>query len=177
MNIVDAEDALKTMHIIADTREQDTNRARRRYAAFGCPVDRAKLDFGDYSALFYLPDNKVFTLADKASVERKMNLDELCMCFCQARKRFTREFERANAAGARIYLLVEGASWEDAYAGKYRSQMSPEALVASMTAWMARYDCHIIMCDEETTGRLIRDILYREGKERLMKMAEGSEDG
>lgn len=131
-----------------------------------CPSARCKLDFGDYSASFEL-DGKVYSLTQKVAVERKMSLGELCQCFGQNRARFEREFERARKAGARLYLLVEDATWERAYAGAYRSRMSPQSLTASLCTWLARYDCRLIFCDPETSGYLIKDILYREGKERM----------
>ena len=170
MHPIDIESTLKTMVITVDSREQATEQSKRRYADFGVPWERGKLDFGDYSAVFTLPDGTEFSLKDKAVVERKMNLSEICGCFTHVRPRFTREFERARQAGARTYLLIEDASWEKAYNGKYRSQMKPQALVASMFAWLARYDCQIIMCKVETSGKLIHDILYREAKERLQSL-------
>lgn len=170
MHPIDVESTLKTMVCICDSREQETKQSKRRYADFGVPWERGKLDFGDYSAVFTLPDGTEFSLKDKAVVERKMSLTECCGCFTHDRQRFTREFERAKQAGARTYLLIENASWELAYNGKYRSQMKPQALIASVLAWLARYDCQIIMCKAETSGRLIHDILYREGKERLTAM-------
>ncbi len=45
--------------------------------------------------------------------------------------------------------------------------MKPQALVASLTAWLARYNCQLIFCKSETTGKLIKELLYRELKERL----------
>ena len=96
-----------------------------------------------------------------------MDLDELAQCYCNGRKRFEREFERAQTAGAKIYLLVENATWEDAYMGNYRSKMSPQSLTASMLAWLARYRCQLIFCRQRTSGRLIYDILYREAREHL----------
>lgn len=57
-----------------------------------------------------------------------------------------------------------------AYHGYYRSQMRPQALVASMTTWMARYDTPIVMCNAETSGQLIYDILYREMKEAMINL-------
>ena len=51
--------------------------------------------------------------------------------------------------------------------GHYRSRMDPHALLASMTAWLARYRCQVLFCQPETTGALLREILYREAKERL----------
>lgn len=59
---------------------------------------------------------------------------------------------------------------ECGYAGKYRSRMQPKAFVASLTAWLARYNCQIIFCEPATTGKLIREVLYRELKERLEVM-------
>ena len=56
------------------------------------------------------------------------------------------------------------------YAGKYRSRMQQKAFVASLTAWLARYNCQIIFCEPATTGKLIREVLYRELKERLEVM-------
>ena len=167
MHPIDVFSTLETMSILVDTREQPTQRAQRRYKQFGCKWERHKLDFGDYSAVFTLPDGSLFSLKSIVSIERKQSLDELCQCFTHDRKRFVREFERAQAAGGKIYLLVENASWEKIYAGSYRSQMLPRSLIASILAWLVRYNCQLILCREETSGYLIRDILYREIKERL----------
>lgn len=166
MHPAEVQAALENMVILVDTREQDTPSLRRRLAAMECASERCKLDFGDYSAKTETEEGEL-SLAGKVAVERKMSITELCACYCGGRGRFTREFERAREAGARIYLLVEGADFEACYSGKYRSRMQPRALIASMLAWMARYDCRLLFCREETSGRLIRDILYRELKERL----------
>lgn len=170
MHPIDVESTLKTMVCICDSREQATKQSERRYADFGVPWERCKLDFGDYSAVFTLPDGSEFDLREVVAVERKMSLDELCGCYTHDRSRFEREFERAKEAGAKLYLLIENASWGMAYNGKYRSQMKPQALVASMLAWLARYDCQIIMVGKDLSGKLIYDILYREAKERLTNM-------
>lgn len=167
VNPFDFNDALDSMVILVDTREQPTVQAQRRYAAFGNPYERQKLDFGDYSAKFKLPSGEWFSLENSVVVERKMNIDELCMCFCHQRERFEREFERIKAAGAKCYLLVEGAAWEKFYNGQYRSKMTSNSLVASTLAFCARYGIVPVYCKMETSGKLIRDILYREGKERL----------
>lgn len=162
MHPVEVKTALESMVCLVDTREQDTPRLRARLRDIGCPWERQKLDFGDYSVKCDL-----LNLSGSVSVERKMDLDELCNCYCKDRKRFEREFERAKQAGAKVYLLIENGDWEKAYAGRYRSQMKPESLVASMMAWLSRYDCQLLFCKEETSGQLIHDILYRELKERL----------
>lgn len=162
MHPVEVKAALERAVLICDTREQDTPRLRARLQQVGLPVERRKLDFGDYSI-----SCPALSLEGVVSIERKMDLSELCGCYCNSRARFTREFERAKLVGGKIYLLIEDASWESVYNGKYRSRMTPQALVASILAWLARYDCRLIFCKQETSGRLIRDILYRELKERL----------
>lgn len=162
MHPVEVKTALESMAILVDTREQDTPRLRARLLQMGVPYERQKLDFGDYSVKC-----DCLSLADLVVIERKMSIDELCNCYCKERSRFEREFERAKAANAKVYLLIEGATWEDMYGGKYRSKMKPESLVASVLAWLARYNCQLIFCQPQTTGLLIRDILYREMKYHL----------
>lgn len=167
MNAFEIETALRSFTILVDTREQPTPRYKERLAAMGVPCERVKLDFGDYSARVTLPDGSTYDLKKIVSVERKMDIDELCACFCKGRKRFTNEFERAKEAGAIMYLLIEGATWERMYKGDYNSLMKPSALIGSLSAWCARYDCKPVFCQPHTSGRLIRDILYHEMKARL----------
>lgn len=162
--------ALEGMECLVDTREQDTPRLRRRLRDIGVPHVRQKLDAGDYSARFPLPDGEWMQIP--VAIERKMSLDELAGCYCRGRNRFKREFERAQKAGVKLYLLIENATWEDLYAGRYRSQMEPKSFVASLLAWLARYDCQLLFCESQTTGRLIHDTLYREGREALGKLVE-----
>ena len=169
MHPAEVEQALGSLTILVDTREHPTEQAQRRYASFGCPWRREKLFAGDYSATVTLPDGSEFSLADSVTVERKSGFDELCQCFTHERKRFAAEFDRAQAEGMWLYLLVEYGTWENAYSGKYRSQMKPNALTGSLLAWVARYGSPVLMCKPETSGRLIRDVLYREMKERLLK--------
>lgn len=167
MNHFSVEKALRSLTVIVDTREQQTTRAKRRLEMVGLPIERKALPFGDYSAYCTLPDGEVFSLEDKVAIERKMHIDEIAMCYTRERPRFTREFDRAKAVNAKIYLLIENADWEKVYNGAYRSQVKPQSLTASMFAWLARYNCQILMCKEDTSGKVIHDILYREMKERL----------
>lgn len=156
--------------IIVDSREQNTPALQRRLKQIGVPYVREKLNAGDYSAKFPLSDGTWFQLP--VAVERKMNPDELAGCYCKGRGRFQREFERAQADGVKLYLLLESTSWEVIYSGKYRSKMTPQAFSASILAWLARYNCQVLMCSQLTTGRLIHDVLYREGKEHLERMID-----
>ena len=169
MHPSEIETALKGMVVLVDTREQDTSSLRARLRHFG-KWERHKLDAGDYSAKLPLPEGGWFQLP--IAVERKMDFDELANCFCQQRERFKREFERASKAKIKLYLLIERGNWEDAYCGRYRSKMNPHALVASILAWLARYDCQILFCQPQTSGKLIHDLLYREAKEALIRMCD-----
>lgn len=172
MNAYEVKKALENITLIIDTREQQTKTLERRIEQIGFPYIRAKLDFGDYSVKTTLDDGTEFDISGSVAVERKMSLDELCACYCRERSRFTREFERAKQAGAKLYLLVENANWENVVTGGYRSKMRSQALTASITAWLVRYNCQLIFCKSETSGRIIREILYREIKERLENYEE-----
>ena len=161
---------LETMVICVDSREHPTAEAKKRWESFGVPYRIQALKSGDYTAEFTLPNGETFSLENHAVVERKMSIGEICGNFCQNRARFIREFERIKEAGAKAYVIVEGANWEAIYNHRYHSQMAPQALVASLTAWMARYNAHIILCRAETFPKLCREILYREAKEILSNL-------
>lgn len=172
MDIFEQRQALDNMEILVDTREQPTARSRRRYESFGVPYRRATLNFGDYT-YSTLMNGKPLYEGEKpivprfCVVERKMDIDELAQCLTRTRKRFEAEFQRAKDAGARIYLIVENGSWECIKNGAYRTRVLPHVLLASCMAFMVRYNAQIIFCREESTGSLIKEILYRDLKERL----------
>lgn len=163
---------LDSFQIIVDTREQPTKRALNRYDSFGVPWKRQTLNYGDYTYDVVLPNDMHLHHPDlrvnpHCFIERKQNLDELAMCFTRERARFQREFERASDQNAKGYLLVENASWEMLIKGQYRSRFKPKAFLASICAWQVRYDLTIIFCDMDVSGILIKEILYRDVKERL----------
>lgn len=176
MTPFDLEDALKSMVVIADTREQDTLQSRRRYMSIGVPVERETLRFGDYTAYCMLPNGEKFSLADKVVIERKCCLEELSGNFFQNRKRFEREFGRARDAGAKTYLLVENGSFDKIYFHDYKTKANPKSYAATAFTWLARYNCVIVFCGSVLSGQVIYEILYRELKERLENM-ESDADG
>lgn len=175
MNNFEIQECLDSMEIIVDTREQNTERARERYSRFSVPYKRCALDYGDYTYNFRLPDGKWLyelekhnkALEPRVVVERKMDLDELTGNFTRGRKNFEEEFEKVKAINGRIYLLVENATWENLMNGRYKSKFHKKAFMASITAYMVRYGAGVIFCKEETSGALIKEILYRDLKERL----------
>ena len=172
MDRLDIEACLESMEILIDTREQPNARAAKRFNSFGCPYKRQTLSFGDYTYNFRLPNGKWLfepnmTAQGHCVIERKMSLEELSGCFCQQRDRFRREFEKAHESGATIYLLVEDATWEKILNHGYKTKFNPNAFLSTLTAWTTRYDIKTVFCKKETSGKLIKEILYRELKERL----------
>lgn len=172
MDVFEQREVLKSFRILVDSREQPTERAKQRYEAFGVPWERATLDYGDYTYNAVLPTgrciwNSSARISPTLAIERKMNLDELAQCFTHSRARFEREFQRASVAGGRIILICENASWENLLNGKYRSRFSPAAFEGSIEAWTIRYGLSVLFCKEETSGRLIKGLLYRDLKERV----------
>lgn len=167
------DNTLETMVILTDTREQPTERSKKRYESFGVPYERRALSYGDYTYNAQLPSGKWLfedgTVSGYAIIERKMNLDEIASCLTHSRDRFEREFQRAKDHNARIFLLVENASWENLLAGKYRSKFNSKAFFASLCTWLVRYDIQLVFCKEETSGKVIKELLYRDLKERLSR--------
>jgi len=164
---------IESFQIIVDTREQITSRSEQRYKSMGTEYVRAVLDYGDYTYNVTLPDGPLHDVSSrikpKCVIERKQNLDELAMCFTRSRERFQREFDRAAENGARIYLLTENASLDMILTGQYRSRFQPKAFMASILSWSIRYNMVPVFCDMRTSGLLIREILFRDLKERLEK--------
>lgn len=172
MDYFDEKDLLKTFEIICDTREQQTPRAVQRYKSFGVGYSRGTLNYGDYCGNITFPDgsklyDKSKTISARCVVERKMNLDELAQCFTRGRERFQREFERAASAGGRIFLLCENGSIEKIMKHDYRSRFNPKAFIASIIAWNVRYNMQLIFCSQFNSGLVIKEILYRDIKERI----------
>ena len=176
MHPVEIEQTLDSMTVLVDTRERPTEYSEKRYAQFGRPYRREKLDVGDYSAEFTTPTGEVVSLKNKVVVERKNSIDELCMCYTTERGRFEREFERAKNGGIKVYLLIENATFEAIYNGKYRSRMKPRSVVASILAWLARYNCVLVLCKAETSGKIIRDLLHYEMRELLIGQAQQGQE-
>ena len=174
MQPFEEKEMLESMVVLTDTREQTTDRAKKRYESFGIPYEKRTLSYGDYTYNAKLPNGKWLfegegTIKGYAVCERKMNLDELASCLTHSRDRFEREFQRAKENHARIFLLVENATWENLLNGKYRSKFNSKAFFTSLCAWLVRYDLQIVFCKEETSGKIIKELLYRDLKERISR--------
>lgn len=171
MDHFETSEVLSTFQILVDTREQATPKSIKRYEAFGVPYERATLSYGDYCGIVTIDGAPVCDTSEavkaRCVIERKMSLDELAMCFTRGRDRFRREMERASSNNSAIYLLVENGSYEAIINHRYRSKYHPSAFLASLVAWTVRYNIIPIFCKAETSGQIIKEILYRDMKERL----------
>lgn len=176
-NNFEIERMLKTMVIIYDTREQQNSALKKRLEGFSSPSVRRKLNFGDYSVGYVNEENNLVFCDDLIAIERKMSIDELANCFTKGRARFEREFLRAKESGAKIHLLIEGASYEKILNHKYRSQLTPNALIGSYLAWAERYNIQLHFCRVDTTPILIEKLLKYWLKAYLENLKEGKENG
>ena len=182
MDNFEVENCLNTMSVIVDKREQPSERVNKRYAGFNIPFNRATLNYGDYTYNAVLPNGTPIydeskTVFPKVMIERKMDLDELANCFTMKgdkeclemglRNRFEKEFYRAIENNARCYLLVEDANFEKILNHRYNSKFNSKAFFSSLMAWQTRYNIHVVFCQKELSGKIIKEILYRELKERL----------
>ena len=187
MHPIEVENVLDRLIVLVDSREHDTERFRRRMDELGA-WERGKLDYGDYSAKSFRDDGTEITLVGKVHIERKMGLAEIINNFCESgrnspavvewnkahpkekiRNRFEWELKRAQLAGARIYLVIENASWEHIYGHKYKSRMNEKAVVATFMAYMARYGLTVLFINDRFAGNFIRDILRYEMREELKR--------
>ena len=171
MDHFEISETLETFKIIVDNREQDTPKAKERYKSFGVPYQRATLSYGDYCGIISLNGSPIYDTSKRISakcvIERKMSLDELAACFTHGRDRFRREMERAALNGSVVYLLIENGSFEAILNHRYRSRYNPNAFLASLIAWTVRYHLRPVFCKAGTSGQMIKEILYRDIKERL----------
>lgn len=173
MTYAEVNDVLASMVIIYDTREQPTPALMRRLSAFPCETRREMCGFGDYTAACTLPDGSEYSLNGVVAIERKMSLDELSRNFTAGRERFAKEFDRAKDNGGKLYLLVENASWDMLFAGRYKTKFNRDSYIASLMAWQARYGTQVLFCTSEISQMVIYKVLRYELKERLERMCEG----
>lgn len=113
--------------IVIDTREQDP-------LAFGrLQSIRGTLQTGDYS---------IRGLEEQFSVERKSISDLVGCCMGEGRQRFERELHRLR--GFRFKRLLIVGTEEEILSGRYHSNIKPQAVMATLGAFEARYDVPVV---------------------------------
>lgn len=172
MHPIDIEEAMKTFKLIVDTREQKWNHIENALKQTKTPYIKRKLNYGDYSCEVMRDDNSLLGLSERVVIERKANLDELAGNFTKGRARFDREFKRALEDKAKVYLLIENASWEDIHNHHYRSRFPTKSYLATLYSWQAKFNITIIFCKPEQSGNIIKGILWYAMKDYLSKVGD-----
>jgi ERCC4-type nuclease len=149
----------KDLTIIVDSREKVNQHITSYLDELPCKYIVQKLDFGDYSAQTDI-NGQTYSLADKVVIERKASLDELATNITSQRARFEREFKRASEKGAKVYLVIEDASWGDITFHRYRSQMNPKAYMATLWAWQEHYNITVNFIPKAMSGMFIKGTLH-----------------
>lgn len=119
------------MIILIDTREKGHRYIIDQFDKKGIAWRSQKLDFCDYS---FEVDGVSFE--KKCAIERK-GLSEITQNLTKHKTRFQREFERAK--GCKVYVMIEGCSYDDLYAHNYRSMLSPKDFDSRIKTWQYRY--------------------------------------
>ena len=166
------------MQIQCDTREHKTEiqRIEAQFDALGVQHYRSKLYVGDYMNL----DNP------RLVIDRKKDLQELCLNVTKGHERFKRELLRAQEQGIKIIILCEHGNeiktLEDVYFwvnprrksykwitvnGKprkvkvepHKRATSGEQLYRCLNTIATRYGVEFQFCDKEDTGKRIIELL------------------
>ena len=168
---------LKSMIILTDSREKDNLHITDFFDKKGVAHMSKALEFGDYS--FILPANKELGIVkdiyfDKEIViERKGSLTELAGNLTKDRERFEKELIKKKAA--KMYLLIEDANWQDVNKGTYRSEYKPQSFLATLYAYMARYNISIDFTTKELAGQFIRFTFRYYLREKLLNFSPTNE--
>ena len=165
---------LKNIVIISDTREQRWEHIKDYFDRKKIKYKTQKLDQGDYSCYIEsnnetkpLGVNRDWYFSNDIAIEKKNSVDELASSI-KDRDRFENEFARLNLYNTKIFMFIEELNgYENMATGKYRSQYTKEALVASFEAFIARYDINVQFMDKKTTGYRIYKTLLAHVREIL----------
>lgn len=153
---------IKSLVILADSREQDHQHIIDFLTKKKIQTKSKKLDFGDYS--FFLPKNEELCINrdiyfDKVIViERKGSLSELAGNLTADRERFEKELIRKK--DSKMHLLIEGGDWLKINQGMYSSEYKPQSFLATLYAYMARYNISIDFTTKELAGQFIYSTFY-----------------
>ena len=137
--------------IVVDTREQrPLPFARMR-------TQTATLPVGDYSIL------GAETLF---AVERKSVADLVSCCMGENRERFERELHRLRGYGFKRLLIV--GTEDEIQAGRYRSAITPKAVMATLGAFETRYDLPVVFQFNPGAAAQIERYAYWFAREHLL---------
>ena len=164
-------DIVNNAVILIDTKEKDNFQTRlfNEYCA-NCLIKtkKMKLPVGDYGIM--IPANQELGIIRDVYlpfvVERKANLDELCVNFSS--NDILNEFAKAKNDGFKVHVVVESNDYNDLVTGNYRSQFKSTTLEANMWSVQAKYDVHFsFIKDINMAPRFIINYLFSNLKSEL----------
>lgn len=119
----------------------------------------SKLPVGDYMSF----DNP------RLIIDRKQNLQELCVNVCQQHKRFIAEIKRAGELGIRLIFLVEHSqnvktlddvqNWDNPRLKVSPLAVSGQRLYKILYSIEKNYNTRFLFCSKNQTGNRIIELL------------------
>lgn len=164
---------LKTLVIVMDTREKNSEHIINYLKKKEVPVITQKLDVGDYSAM--LPKNEELGITRNiylnSVVERKASVDELCSNLQKnTQQAFINELVRSQQG--RFVLVVEQLDfYTKLIHGDYRSEYDPQRLLARLKSFEAKYNFNIVPVQKNEIGNYIYHKFYYEARNLLKQGA------
>ena len=155
---------ISSLTILIDKREKACGLITKYFDAKKINYVSKSLAYADYS--FFVPKNeKLGILRDvyfdkRICIEKKNGLMELIGNLCDdGGSRIESEFIRSM--GAKIYLMIEGSSFDSVIAGNYeispgnKSKYLPQALLARIKTFEAKYNINVSFCSANSSGSFI----------------------
>ena len=113
------------------------------------------LQTGDYSLLDF---------PNEISIERK-ELSDFVGCVGGGRERFERELERLKAY--RVHAVIVEASWQDLAEGNWRSKLTSQTVLRSLSSWLSQGNVIIPAGNREMSERIARSMLWFAFKHKI----------
>ncbi len=152
---------------MVDSREKANRHIIDYFEKNHIAYETTTLAYGDYSCKIPTSTGDIYFHSDIV-VERKNSLEELSGNLTRDRERFEREFLRAGNDGCKIYLMVEDVGgYTSIINHSYRTELKPNAFMASLKAWETRYNLNIQFIDKQYAGYFILSTLQYFVREAL----------
>ena len=143
-------------------------------------IQEKGLKTGDYTIAIQLPNKEVINFQDKIVIERKADLNELCLNLFDSKSkdeegltRFERELKRAYEQNIKVHLVIETTDMHSKILSSKHfrydkaSKVNPKAFYSMLHTLATRYNLSIWYTDKKDSARLIHDILYYGAREFL----------
>jgi hypothetical protein len=118
------------LRVVVDTREQTDLPWSQ-----GIETTRAKLDYGDFSAV---------GLTDTLAIEAKHSWDDLAACVTGERDRFERELE-GLAKNYRYRALLIAGTERELLTAQWHSKVTTKSVMASLWAWQMDFHIPVVL--------------------------------